>query len=55
MLFSQIALPGDMVMLVTFEVELCGVTSMMSVCVPVIALEPDHVAPERRAVVLGRS
>ncbi|HHX39257.1 MAG TPA: flagellar motor switch protein FliM [Armatimonadetes bacterium] len=40
MLFSQIALPGDMVMLVTFEVELCGVTSMMSVCVPVIALEP---------------
>ncbi len=39
-LFTQVALPGDMVMVVTLEVELCGITSMMSVCVPVIALEP---------------
>lgn len=39
-LFSQVALPGDMVMVVTFEVELCSVTSMMNVCIPVSALEP---------------
>jgi flagellar motor switch protein FliM len=40
MLFTQVASPGDMVMVASCEIKLANTTGMMSVCVPVTTIEP---------------
>lgn len=40
MLFTQVASPGDMVMVASCEIKLANTTGMMSVCVPVATIEP---------------
>ena len=39
-MFAQVALPSDMVMLVTLEASVDGVPGTISVCVPILSLEP---------------
>ena len=39
-MFAQVALPSDMVMLVTLEASVDGVPGTISVCVPFLSLEP---------------
>jgi flagellar motor switch protein FliM len=40
MLFTQVATPGDMVMVASFEFKLSSALGMISICVPVTVLEP---------------
>jgi len=39
-MFAQVALPSDMVMLVTLETSVDGVPGTISICVPILSLEP---------------
>jgi flagellar motor switch protein FliM len=38
--FTQIVPPNDMVLLITFEVNISGVEGIMNLCIPYFALEP---------------